>query len=148
MNDITEAQREALLASAAKHEEAAGKALEIAETLTRAGYLIHAKKLRACVEGMVRFVDHARDRAQTAALSPANATSEAGGANEDSEAAERRTEVAAWRLRIGARVRHTGRASGYGEGKITATIGTNEWAVAFDDGKQRELYDWALEVIE
>jgi hypothetical protein len=64
MSDLNEAQREALLASAEKHEDAANEIRTIAEELEDAGYAIYGKALREVVVSMIRHVDTARDLAR------------------------------------------------------------------------------------
>jgi len=64
MTDLNVAQREALLASAKKHEEAAGEIREISERLKAGGYHLYANELAGVVIHMIRHVDTARDLAR------------------------------------------------------------------------------------
>jgi len=63
-NELNEAQREALLASADKHEEAVTDIREVVERLLEDGYAVYAKKLREVLVDMTRHVDQARDVAR------------------------------------------------------------------------------------
>ena len=62
--NLNDAEREALLASADKHDEAATEIRVIAETLQDAGYTVHAKHLLEVTARMVEHVDAARDLAR------------------------------------------------------------------------------------
>jgi L-rhamnose mutarotase len=64
MSELNHAQREALLASANKHEEAAKEINAAIDRLKAAGYTIYADELREVVIGMIHHVDHARDLAR------------------------------------------------------------------------------------
>ena len=64
MTELNEAQREALLASADKHEEAADDVRAIAESLADDGYNVYGAQLREVVAQMIKHVDSARDLAR------------------------------------------------------------------------------------
>lgn len=85
------------------------------------------------------------------ALGAEIATSEAGGANEDSGTPETAQTAPERGLRVGARVRvrepyfdsgKTGEITGAGGDSIG-----NYWTTTLDDGGSVNFYDWALEVI-
>lgn len=64
MSELNQAQREALLASADKHEEAADDVKVACENLREAGYEIYAAILDGVVVRMIRHVDEAREIAR------------------------------------------------------------------------------------
>lgn len=64
MSELNEAQREALLASAKKHEEAAKEIREIGERLLANGYKVYVNKLVEVVIQMIGHVDAARELAR------------------------------------------------------------------------------------
>jgi len=64
MSELNQAQREALLASANKHEAAAKEIRASSQLLNEAGYTIYADKLREVVTQMISHVDHARELAR------------------------------------------------------------------------------------
>jgi hypothetical protein len=64
MSDLNHVQREALLASADKHEAAAKEINASCDRLREAGYTIYADELREVVIGMITHVDSARDLAR------------------------------------------------------------------------------------
>ena len=64
MSELNQAQREALLASADKHEDAAKEINATCDRLATAGYTIYAKALKEVAIQMIRHVDDARDLAR------------------------------------------------------------------------------------
>lgn len=64
MSELNEAQREALLASADKHEDAAKEVNKACDRLVAAGYTIYAKALQEVVIQMIGHVDAARELAR------------------------------------------------------------------------------------
>jgi hypothetical protein len=64
MSELDQAQREALLASAAKHEDATKDVRAAISRLNEAGYMIYADKLRDVVIQMISHVDTARELAR------------------------------------------------------------------------------------
>jgi hypothetical protein len=64
MSELNFEQREALLASAQKHEEASKEICGTYDKLMAAGYMIYAEKLQDVVIQMIRHVDTARDLAR------------------------------------------------------------------------------------
>lgn len=64
MSDLTQAQNEALLASADKHEDAAKEIRVIIDNLFAAGYSVYAGQLTEVVVAMISHVDHAREIAR------------------------------------------------------------------------------------
>lgn len=64
MSELNLAQREALLASANKHEVAAKEINESCDRLRASGYTVYADELREVVIGMIAHVNSARDLAR------------------------------------------------------------------------------------
>lgn len=64
MSELNEAQREALLASADKHEEAVKEIRKACDHLVSAGYMVYAEKLHEVAIQMIGHVDAARDLAR------------------------------------------------------------------------------------
>lgn len=64
MSELNQDQREALLASAAKHEDATKEIRASIQRLNEAGYTIYADKLREVVTQMIGHVDAARELAR------------------------------------------------------------------------------------
>jgi len=64
MSELDQAQREALLASASKHEDATKEIRASIQRLNEAGYTIYADKLREVVTQMIGHVDTARELAR------------------------------------------------------------------------------------
>lgn len=87
------------------------------------------------------------------ALGAEIATSEPGGANEDSGAAEAAPVAPERGLRVGVRVRHTPRSGrpSWGDGTVVGQARDDDdmeyWTVKFDGGSLEDMFGWALEVI-
>jgi hypothetical protein len=64
MSELTQPEREALLAAADKHEAEAKAVMESVKRLNAAGYTIYAKKLSDSVVQIIGFVDAARETAR------------------------------------------------------------------------------------
>lgn len=106
-------------------------------------YLGRAGRKGDAIQDLRKLVFYAERK--IAALGAEIATSEAGGANEDSEAAEGHSEAGERGLRVGARVAWT-RSAGNIEGTVTQRH-DGYCLVEFEKGNSLPLFDHALEVI-